>query len=109
MISLGDCAVLLLQMISTSTHPDERVLGVSNGGEGTEVEDEDKLGAVRGQLDGGLAEGWVLYMGAGRGQAQRCQEAIEGTAHLPKHKLVGCLQDWDVLQAQQRLVHTEGS
>lgn len=51
----------------SGTHPNERVLGVANGGEGAEVEDKDELGFFLGKGEGGKSR--VLYAGAG---AARC-------------------------------------
>lgn len=95
----------------SSTHPDQRVLGVADGGEGAEVEDEGELGLFHRQkngsksrvLDAGARPVWRL---GSVGGLQAGHEAGQGTDHLTQHHFISCLQGWNVLQAQQRLVHT---
>lgn len=72
---------------SKETHPNQRVLGIPNGGEGAEVEDESELCLLWGQSDGG--KGRVLNAGKGvvGGQdtlswLQGGQKTGQGTRHL---------------------------
>lgn len=87
-----------------TTDPDERVLGVTNGGESTEIEYEDKLCSLWAELQ--LAEGWVLYMGTCSRQTQKTQQTVQSTSHLSQNTFISCLQDGDVLQTQHSMIYT---
>lgn len=69
------------------TYPNERILGVSNSGEGAEVEDEDELGLLQGKCEMGKsrvldAGTWdIRYWGSGAGGECSCQ-ARQSTCHL---------------------------
>lgn len=81
---------------STVAHPNERVLGVADGGEGAEVKDDGELGLL--QWQGERSKRRVLDGGAqavrGRGPTRGLQgqhQAGQGTCHLTQDHLISCL------------------
>lgn len=90
--------------VGIHANPDEGVLCVANGGESTEVEDEDKLSPLWAELQ--LAESRMLYVRTGGRQTQRAQQAVQCTAHLAQDQFVSCFQDRYVLQAQHSMIHS---